>query len=137
VAEGPDRVRLDKWLWAARFFKTRRLAVEAIQGGKVRIGDAPAKPAKDVRAGDRLTITAGQTTWTVDVLGVNEHRRPASEAQLLYRETPESRELRERRAAERRAAPPLGADLPGRPSKRDRRQIEALRGARRDPRRGA
>jgi ribosome-associated heat shock protein Hsp15 len=137
VAEGPDRVRLDKWLWAARFFKTRRLAVEAIQGGKVRIGDAPAKPAKDVRAGDRLTITSGQTTWTVDVLGVNEHRRPASEAQLLYEETPESRELRERRASERRAAPPLGADLPGRPSKRDRRQIESLRGARRDPRRGA
>ena len=137
MAEGPDRVRLDKWLWAARFFKTRRLAVEAIQGGKVRIGDAPAKPAKDVRAGDRLTITSGQITWTVDVLGVNEHRRPASEAQLLYEETPESRELRERRAAERRAAPPLGADLPGRPSKRDRRQIEALRGARRDPRRGA
>ena len=136
MADGPDRVRLDKWLWAARFFKTRRLAVEAIQGGKVRMGDAPAKPAKDVRAGDRLTITAGQTTWTVDVLGVNEHRRPASEAQLLYTETPESRELRERRAAERRAAPPLGADLPGRPSKRDRRQIEALRGARRHPRRG-
>jgi ribosome-associated heat shock protein Hsp15 len=136
VAESPDRVRLDKWLWAARFFKTRRLAVEAIQGGKVRIGDAPAKPAKDVRAGDRLTITAGQTTWTVDVLGVNEHRRPASEAQLLYEETPESRELRERRSAERRAAPPLGADLVGRPSKRDRRQIEALRGSRRNPRRG-
>ena len=136
MAEGPDRVRLDKWLWAARFFKTRRLAVEAIQGGKVRIGDAPAKPAKDVRAGDRLTITAGQTTWTVDVLGVNEHRRPASEAQLLYEETAESRELRERRASERRAAPPLGADLVGRPSKRDRRQIEALRGSRRDPRRG-
>jgi ribosome-associated heat shock protein Hsp15 len=137
VAEGPDRVRLDKWLWAARFFKTRRLAVEAIQGGKVRIGDAAAKPSKDVRAGDRLTITSGQITWTVDVRGVNEHRRPASEAVLLYEETPESRELRERRAAERRAAPPLGADLPGRPSKRDRRQIEALRGARRNPRRGA
>ena len=135
MGDAGAKCRLDKWLWAARFFKTRRLAVEAIQGGKVRIGDATAKPAKDVRAGDRLTITVGQVTWTVDVLGVNDHRRPAPEAQLLYAETDESRELRERRASERRAAPPLGADLVGRPSKRDRRQIEALRGSRRDPRR--
>jgi ribosome-associated heat shock protein Hsp15 len=131
VAEAPAaRVRLDKWLWAARFFKTRRLAVEAIQGGRVRLGGAPPKPGKEVRAGDRVEITIGQATWSVVVRGVSEYRRPAPEAALLYEETAESRERRERGAAERRLAAPLGADLPGRPSKRDRRRIEALRGRR-------
>jgi len=130
-----ERVRLDKWLWAARFFKTRGLAAEAIQGGRVHVGGVRAKAAREVRPGDTLEITAGQTAWTVVVRAVSARRGPASEAALLYEETAESRERRERRAAERRAAPVPGAEFQGRPTKRDRRRIAAIR-ASLDPRAG-
>jgi len=99
-----ERVRVDKWLWAARFFKTRGLASEAIQGGRVHVGGVRAKPAKEVRVGDTLEITIGQAAWTVVVRRLSDRRGPAVEAALLYEETPESRERRERLAAERRAA---------------------------------
>jgi len=125
--ERNSRCRLDKWLWAARFFKTRALATEAVLGGHVHLNGARVKPAKDVRAGDRLEIRIGTDTWTVDVLALAERRGPASVAATLYEETEESREARERHRLERRAASPLGADLGRRPTKQDRRRLEALR----------
>ena len=129
-----ERVRIDKWLWAARFFKTRSLATEAVQGGRVHVDGARVKPARDVRLGDRIEIVLGQTTMTVVVRALGDRRGSATAAALLYDETPESRERRDREREQRRLAPPPGADLAGRPSKRDRRRIEAQRGARR-PRR--
>jgi ribosome-associated heat shock protein Hsp15 len=122
-----EKVRIDKWLWAARFFKTRGLASEAIQGGRVTLGGVRAKPAKEVRVGDRVEVTIGQATWTVDVRAIADRRGPAPEARLLYEETPESRAAREALAAQRRLAPAPGADLRGRPTKRDRRQMDATR----------
>jgi ribosome-associated heat shock protein Hsp15 len=125
-----DEVRVDKWLWAARFFKTRGLATEAVLGGHVHLNGARVKPAKDVRVGDTLQIRIGITEWLVDVRGVADRRGPASVAQTLYEERDESREARERAALQRRAAPPpLGADLGGRPTKQDRRRLDALRRA--------
>lgn len=120
-------MRLDKWLWAARFFKTRSLAAAAVDGGKVKLNGTAAKPAKEVKPGDRLLIRAGEQDWEVFVEGLNEQRRPAPEARLLYRETPASEEARARAAEERRLAPTPGADLRGRPTKRDRRQLGRLR----------
>ncbi len=122
-----DSVRVDKWLWAARFFKTRGDATEAVLGGHVRVGGARVKPAKEVKAGDRLEIVRGVLRWTVVVRGVAERRGSASAAQELYEETPESREAREAQQLERRLARPLGADLGARPTKQDRRRLEALR----------
>ena len=122
-----ERVRIDKWLWAARFFKTRGDATEAVAGGHVQVNGARVKPAKDVGAGDRLEIRRGGTQWTVVVQGVAERRGPAKVAAALYEETAESRDARERHALERRLAKPLGADLGPRPTKLDRRRIEALR----------
>ena len=121
-------MRLDKWLWAARFFKTRSLAGTAVDGGKVKLNGAPAKPAKDVKTGDRLHIRAGEQDWEVVVAGLNEQRRPAVEARLLYEELPESIERRAREAELRKLAPAPGADSHGRPTKRDRREIAKLRG---------
>ena len=122
-----DAVRVDKWLWAARFFKTRALATDAVLGGHVHLNGARVKPAKDVRVGDELQIRIGTLEWTVDVVGLAERRGPASVAQGLYAERPESREARERHTLERRLAKPLGADLGARPTKQDRRRLEALR----------
>jgi len=131
-----EAVRVDKWLWAARFFKTRALAAEAVLGGHVHLNGARVKPAKDVRVGDTLQIRIGTTEWTVDVCGLAERRGPASVARGLYDERPESLEARERAALQRRVAPPpLGADLGARPTKQDRRRLDALRRAQR--RRGA
>jgi len=132
VAEAPERVRIDKWLWAARFVKTRALAVEAIQGGRVDVNGARAKPSKEVGAGDRVDISFGPIRWSVVVRVARDRRGPASEAALLYEETAESRERREQQAAVRRVAGALGADLGGRPTKRDRRRIEALRASMRN-----
>ncbi len=127
-----ETVRIDKWLWAARFFKTRGLATEAVTGGRVHVNGARVKPAKDVRVGDTVEIRIGVTEWTVEVVELAEKRGPASVAQGLYAETEESRLERERLALQRKAAPPpLGADLGARPTKQDRRRIEALRKARR------
>jgi ribosome-associated heat shock protein Hsp15 len=125
MAEG--RVRIDKWLWAARFFKTRGLSAEAIQGGRVHVEGQRVKPAREVRVGETVEITIGPVTRTVVVRGVDDRRRPAPEAALLYEETAESRERREREATERRLAPSPGAGLHGRPTKRDRRRIQGIR----------
>ena len=123
------KVRIDKWLWAARFFKTRSLATEAVAGGRVHMDGQRVKPAKDVRVGDRLEITIGEAVFAVEVLGLADKRGPASQAQGLYSESEESRARRERQRELRRMAPPLGHDLQGRPSKRDRRRLEAQRAA--------
>jgi len=122
-----DTARVDKWLWAARFFKTRGLATEAVAGGRVHVNGERVKPAKDVRAGDELAIRVGEVQWTVVVEAVSDRRGPATVAQTLYRELPQSVAARERHAAERRLARPLGADLGVRPTKQDRRRLEALR----------
>ena len=127
-----ERVRIDRWLWAARFFKTRGAANEAVLGGRVRLNSERVKPAKDVHAGDVVEVRIGETRWTVTVLGVAEKRGSARVAAALYKETAESVAERERGAEERRLSRPLGADLGGpRPTKQDRRRIEALRRGRR------
>jgi ribosome-associated heat shock protein Hsp15 len=122
-----DGVRIDRWLWAARFFKTRGAATEGVLGGRVHVNGVRVKPAKDVRPGDRIELTVGDTRREIVVQGVAERRGPASVAATLYEETPDSVARRERVAAERRLARPLGADLGARPTKRDRRRLDALR----------
>jgi ribosome-associated heat shock protein Hsp15 len=122
-----ESVRIDRWLWAARFFKSRGLATEAALGGHVRIGGERAKPAKEVRVGDRVEVRAGETEWTVVVTGLAKKRGPARIAATLYEETPESAEAREQRRLAYRLSRPPGADLGARPTKRDRRRIEQLR----------
>jgi len=125
------KVRVDKWLWAARFCKTRSAATEAVAGGRVHVNGVAVKPSRDLAVGDRLEITLGQQRWTVVVRGLADRRGPAKVAQTLYEETPESVEARERRRAELRVSRPLGADLGARPTKRDRRLLDALRRAQR------
>ena len=127
-----DGVRIDKWLWAARFFKTRTLAADAVKGGRVELGEARVKPAKEVAVGDELKITIGQTRRTVIVRGVSDKRGPAKVAAPLYEETAESIAAREAAAEQRRLqSPPPGADLGMRPTKRDRRRLDSARGGRR------
>jgi ribosome-associated heat shock protein Hsp15 len=127
-----DPVRVDKWLWAARLVKTRGLAAEAINGGRVHVNGQRVKPSKEVRPGDALEITLGQVRLAVEVRGTSSRRGPASEAQLLYEETAASREARERHAAERRLAAAAGPQGGARPTKRDRRRFDARRSARRE-----
>jgi ribosome-associated heat shock protein Hsp15 len=123
-----EDVRLDKWLWAARFFKTRRLAVEAIDGGKVQIDGQRVKPARAVHPGTTLIIRKESLEWEVRVLAVSRQRRPAAEAALLYTETAESRARREAQIQNRREQG-QGPGGPGeRPTKRDRRQIQRFTG---------
>jgi ribosome-associated heat shock protein Hsp15 len=122
-----ERVRVDKWLWAARFFKTRSAATEAVLGGRVHVNSTRVKPAKELAVGDVVEITIRTQKRTVHVTGLSEKRGPAAVAAALYEETPESIAARERENVERRLARPLGADLGERPSKRDRRRLEALR----------
>lgn len=129
---GVDRVRIDKWLWAARFFKTRSAATEAVQGGRVHVNGVRAKPAKELVVGDTVEVTVGQMPWTVRVTGLADKRGSAAVAATLYEETAESVANRQRRADDRRFARPVGADLGARPTKRDRRRIEQLRGRRGD-----
>lgn len=126
-----EETRIDRWLWAARFYKTRTAATDAVAGGRVHLNGARVKPAKDVRPGDTLDVTIGDTRREVVVVAVAERRGPASVAQSLYEETPDSIARREQRAADRRFARPLGADLGARPTKQDRRRLEALRRANR------
>jgi ribosome-associated heat shock protein Hsp15 len=121
VAEG--ELRVDKWLWAARFFKTRSLAADAVEGGKAKLNGQHVKPAKAIRIGDVLDIAIGDQQWTVVVRGINAQRRPASEARLLFEETAESLARRLKSLELRKLAPAPGADLRGRPSKRDARLI--------------
>ena len=118
-------VRIDKWLWAARFFKTRPLAVEAINAGHIQVNDERVKPSREVRMGDIIRIKKGSDTWQVTVLGVNDERRPAKEAVLLYQEDEHQREQREQLIELRRLH---GVLVPVRkPDKRERRKLEALK----------
>lgn len=129
MANGSDRVRLDKWLWAARFFKTRALATEAVNGGRVHVNGQRAKPSKDVRLGDEIVMTRpGAAPMTLHVRGLSDRRGPAPEAQALYEETPESMEAREKdRLMRKMAPPPPGAEMGSRPTKRDRRRLDDAR----------
>lgn len=121
-------VRIDKWLWAARFFKTRSLAGHACELGRIESNGQPSKPAREVRTGDLLRIKNPGGEFQVEVLGLSEIRGPAPVAQALYRETEASREARLKQAEERKAMPYFAVPGEGRPSKRDRRQINRLRG---------
>ena len=121
-------VRMDKWLWAARFFKTRALASRACELGRIQSNGQPAKPAREVRIGDMLRVTNAAGDFHVEVLLLSEVRGPASVAQTLYRENEASRELRLKVAAERKAAMQFEPAPTGRPSKRDRREIIRFRG---------
>lgn len=122
-----ERVRIDKWLWAARFAKTRSAATELVLAGHVKVGGERVKPAREVAAGDLVEVRLGPVRRVVVVTGIGDRRGPAKIAATLYEETRESREERERLAAERRLARPPGADLGARPTKQDRRRLEALR----------
>lgn len=121
-------VRMDKWLWAARFFKTRSLAAKACELGKIESNGQLAKPAREVKIGDRIAVKIEGGAFQLDVLGLSEMRGPAPVARLLYRETEESRELRLKMAEERKLMPHFEALREGKPSKRDRRKLDRLRG---------
>ncbi|HKJ96027.1 MAG TPA: S4 domain-containing protein [Gammaproteobacteria bacterium] len=124
----PDNsVRLDKWLWAARFFKTRRLAADAIKGGKVSVDGARAKPAREVKAGQEVRVTKGAFEFTVLVEDVSDKRGPAPQAQALYRETNESVARRERVREQQRAAAAAMPRVDHRPDRKDRRALAAFK----------
>jgi len=122
--DNDEDVRIDKWLWAARFFKTRALAAEAVVGGKVEVNGGRPKPSRIIRIGDRLNIRRGVHQWVIIVKALGKNRGPASEARLLYEETQESLRERETVSARLKLERPPAFDLPGRPSKRDRRAIQ-------------
>jgi ribosome-associated heat shock protein Hsp15 len=126
-----EQARVDKWLWAARLFKTRSAATHAVLGGRVHVNDARVKPSKEVRVGDTVEVTVRSLKRTVEVTGVAEKRGPAAVAATLYVEAPESIKAREEATLERRLARPPGADLGARPTKLARRQLEAMRRAHR------
>jgi ribosome-associated heat shock protein Hsp15 len=117
-------LRVDKWLWAARFFKTRTLASDAVSGGKVKVNGAATKPAREIKVADRLAIANGETRWEVTVKALSDKRGPAPEARLLYEETPDSIAAREAARDSRQFVQEPAADIHGRPTKRDRRQMD-------------
>jgi ribosome-associated heat shock protein Hsp15 len=119
-----DSVRIDKWLWAARFFKTRSMATDAVDGGKIRLNGERIKPARGVKIGDKLDIDNGSTEWEVVVDGLAEQRGSAAIAQTLYSETEESVLRREKKAEQRKFFREPAEAIKGRPTKRDRRQID-------------
>jgi ribosome-associated heat shock protein Hsp15 len=118
-------VRLDKWLWAARFFKTRSLATQAIDSSKIFLNDERPKPAKEIKLGDRVKIRIGPTEYDVFVRALSDKRGPAPEARLLYEETPASMAKRHEQAEQRRLAPEPMQAFKGRPTKRDRRVLQS------------
>jgi ribosome-associated heat shock protein Hsp15 len=122
-ADSHTSTRIDKWLWAARFFKTRALATEAVAGGKIEINGSRPRPSRLVRAGDQLTIRRGIYEWTVTIKDVSKLRGPAAQAQGLYEETEESAERRAAAIAQMRLERPPEFEVAGRPSKKDRRAI--------------
>ena len=123
-----DKLRIDKWLWAARFYKTRSLACDEVDKGRVLVNGAAVKPAREVKPGDRLLVRTGPSIRTVTVRTISDKRGPAPVAALLFEETPESVQLRQQAAEQHRLAPePALALTQGRPTKRDRRDGEKLR----------
>ena len=128
-----ESMRIDKWLWAARFFKTRSLAAQAVSGGLVQVAEQRVKASRRLRRGETVHVRRGLQAWDVVVRGLREARRPASEAQTLYEETPESIERRTSEQARREQAQMRRARAQGRPTKRDRRALERWR----EPRSGS
>jgi ribosome-associated heat shock protein Hsp15 len=124
TADQGEGVRLDKWLWAARFFKTRRLAIEAVNGGKVQVNGQRAKPGKTIRVGSQVRIHKGSLEWEVEVRALSKQRRSAPDAAQLYEESEQSRLRRQELARERREGGAQAAGPAARPSKRDRRMME-------------
>ncbi|HUQ77106.1 MAG TPA: RNA-binding S4 domain-containing protein [Burkholderiales bacterium] len=121
-------MRLDKWLWAARFFKTRSLAQQAVAGGRVQLNGERTKPAHEVKIGNMVDVRVGEWRWEIQVKALSDRRGPAEEARKLYEETEASRAERERRGDLRRWGAEPAATLKGRPTKRDRRRIDELGG---------
>jgi ribosome-associated heat shock protein Hsp15 len=124
----PDRMRLDKWLWAARFFKTRSLATQAIEHGRVKLNGERVKPAREIKPDDRLELHIGDFDWTLTVRALSMQRGPAPVAQRLYEEDLASQARRQRQVSERREAASPEAAIKGRPTKRARRQIHRFTG---------
>jgi len=120
-------MRIDKWLWAARFYKTRALAQQAVEGGKVKLNGERVKPAKELKPGDALVIHIGTHEWVISVAQLSDKRGPASVARTLYEETPESLARRTEQVALRKFVSDPSADRHGRPTKRERRQLERWR----------
>lgn len=127
MADGSESVRLDKWLWAARFFKTRAIASQAIRAGRVDVNDVRAKPAKTLSLGDRIRIRKSPFEFRLTVRALSEQRGRAAQAALLYEEDPAGKAARERLAQQLRIAPTPSYEGKGRPTKRDRREMERLR----------
>ena len=127
MSESNERVRIDKWLWAARFFKTRALAQAAVNAGKVRVHDDRVKPSKEVRAGDTLAVRVGEFEWSITVTALADRRGPADEARKLYQESEESIARRLAQIADRKAAGGAAGERKGRPTKRERRMIIRFR----------
>ena len=123
-----DRLRIDKWLWAARFFRTRSLAAQAVDGGRVQVNGARVKPSKDLQPGDELAVHIGELEWLVKVRALSARRGPAAEARKLYDEHEESRVRREAAIEARKHLPEPAFGLRGRPTKRDRRMLRRLTG---------
>jgi ribosome-associated heat shock protein Hsp15 len=122
-----DKLRIDKWLWAARFYKTRSLATDEINKGRVQVNGQDAKPSREVRIGDTIRLRSSSVVWTVEVQGISNARGPAPVAQTMYQETADSQAERLRSAEQRRLAPePAQTQTQGRPTKRDRRHLEHL-----------
>jgi ribosome-associated heat shock protein Hsp15 len=117
-------LRIDKWLWAARFFKTRSLAQTAIAGSRIKVNGERVKPAHDLKVGDSVVVRAGEYEWQLVVKGLSEKRGPAVQARLLYEETAESRAERERRMDVHRYSPEPASTIKGRPTKKDRRDLD-------------
>jgi ribosome-associated heat shock protein Hsp15 len=120
------RVRLDKWLYAARFYKTRSIAAQAIESGRARVDDQRVKPSHAIKAGARISLSKDSLVWKVEVAAVSDKRGPASEAAKLYREFPESAAVREEEIARRKAAAASAPRTSGRPTKRDRRKLHSF-----------
>ena len=118
------RVRFDKWLWAARFYKTRSLAAQAIDAGQARVGDERVKPARGLRPGETVSVRKSGLIWVVEILALSDRRGGATDAAKLYRETAESAKAREDLLLQRRAAQEAAPAFPGRPTKRQRRKLE-------------
>jgi ribosome-associated heat shock protein Hsp15 len=119
-------MRIDKWLWAARFFKTRSLAQQAVAGGRVQLNGTRTKPAHELKTGDMVDVRVGDWRWEVKIVALSDRRGPAEEARKLYAETEASRAERERRGDMRRWGTEPASTLKGRPTKRDRRRMEQL-----------